>query len=190
MQFEFPLQYPPQQKRTNKTKRAKFMTASPFRASQELLHELKLLGAENLIISSNLKPRLSGDGFYANQRVEDHGIAIYFKLRGDNKVMACDKWDRAEHNIWALYLSIQAIRGLERWGGSEFLDGLFSGFKALPAGDGEKATFNYFEGIEDQDVLKKKYRELAREFHPDMSGGDINKFKEMKTQYESLLKKL
>ncbi len=74
--------------------------------------------------------------------------------------MACDKWDRIEHNIWASYLSIEAIRGLDRWGGSEFLDGLFSGFKALPSGE---VNINYFDGITDLDFLEEKYRRIIQE---------------------------
>ncbi len=190
MQFEYPLQWPAQQPRTSRENKARFGNVSIYRASDELFNELRLLGATDLVISSNLQQKVRGDGFYSGQRVEDNGIAIYFNLKGDNKVMACDKWDRVEHNLWALALSIKAIRGLERWGGSEFLDGLFTGFKALPAGSGMPQTINYFEGIDNLDDLKAKYREYARLYHPDRPDGDIEKFKEMKVQYESLLNNL
>jgi len=191
MKFEYPLQYPLQQERTVNPTRARFITGSVSKAGNKLLKELLLLGAENLIISSNLTIRLTGDGFYANQRVEDSGIAIYFKLNGDNKVMACDKWDRAEHNLWALYLSVQAIRGLDRWGGSEFLDGLFRGFKALPTGVTiTPQSIEYFNGITDMNELRVKYKELARKLHPDMKDGDIDKFKTMKNQYEDIASRI
>lgn len=188
MQFEYPLQWPPQQPKTKAQQRSRFGNVSIYRASEELFRELELLGAKNLVISSNLQQRMRGDGFLSNQRVEYTGIAIYFNLNGDGKVMACDRWDRVEHNLWALKLSIDAIRGLERWGGSEFLDGLFTGFKALPMG-GSSVQVDYFAGITNANELKDKYRELARLYHPDKEGGDVEKFKEMKAQYERLLNK-
>jgi hypothetical protein len=190
MQFEYPLQWPVQQPRTKTQNKSKFGSVSIYRASEELFNELRLLGAKNLVISSNLQQRMRGDGFLSNQRVEDAGIAIYSNIKGEDKVMACDRWDKVEHNIWALCLSVKAIRGLERWGGSEFLDGLFSGFKALPAGDNTIQTISYFEGITTIEALKAKYRELAMQYHPDRPDGNIEKFKEMKTQYENLLKNL
>lgn len=185
--LENPLQWPPQQYRTKLPARSRFGDVTIHKASTELLNELRLLGAKNLVISTNLKQKVRGDGFYSNQVVDDVGVAIYFIIKGENKVMACDKWDKIEHNIWALVLSIQAIRGLERWGGSEFLDGLFTGFKALPAGS--STTIDYFEGITDLESLKKKFRELAFQFHPDRPTKNLEKFVEMKKQYDEKLLK-
>lgn len=184
--FEYPLQWPPQQKRNNNPKRSRFGDVSIHQASEELFNELRLLGAKNLVISTNLQQKVRGGGFYSNQKVDDNGIAIYCQMNGANKVMACDKWDSIEHNIWALALSIGAIRGLERWGGSEFLDGLFTGFAALPAG-GTINTVNYFMGINSVEELKAKYHKLAFEFHPDRPNGSHEKFVEMNKQYKDLL---
>lgn len=181
--FEYPLQWPPQQKRSKDPKRARFGNVSINKASQELFNEIRMLGAKEPVISTNLKQKMRGDGFYSNQTVEDKGIAIYCKIGGENKVMACDKWDSIEHNIWALVLSIQAIRGLERWGGSEFLDGLFTGFKALPPG-GTSVEVDYFVGVNDIETLKVKYHKLAFDLHPDRPTGSHEKFVAMQAQYE------
>jgi len=185
--FEFPLQWLPQQPRTKKPERAKFGNHSPSKAGDYLIAELYRLGAKNCVISSNLQQRARGDGFYANQRVDDVGVVVYFDLKGKGKAMACDRWDKVEHNLWALYLSVSAIRGLERWGGSEFLDGLFTGFKALPSPDDimvmEK---NYFEGVETEEEISRRYKQLAKELHPDMENGNSNDFQLMKRQYEQL----
>ena len=163
----------------------------PSKAGDYLIAELNRLDAKNCIISSNLQQRSRGDGFYANQRVDDAGVVVYFDLKGKGKAMACDRWNKVEHNLWALYLSVQAIRGLERWGGSEFLDGLFTGFKALPSPDDVMVMEkNYFEGIETREQLKERYKELAKELHPDMNGGNLNDFQIMKIQYERLRYKL
>lgn len=182
IKFQFPLQWLPQQPRTKRPERARFQTNSISRAGDMLADELRKLGASNCIISANLQIKIAG-GFYANQKVEDAGVVVYFKLKDSDKAMACDKWDRAEHNLWALYLSITAIRGLERWGGSELLDGLFTGFKALPSPDQiTTPSVRYFTGIHSIGEGKAIFKQLAMEFHPDQ-GGSQEDFMELNKQY-------
>lgn len=185
MKFEYPLQWLPQQPRTKRPERARFGHHSISNAGVLLVDELRKLGAKNCIISTNLQTKISG-GFYANQKVEDSGVVIYFDLNGEGKAMACDRWDKPEHNLWALNLSISAIRGLERWGGSEFLDGLFTGFKALPApGECMNMSMQYFSDVENLEYLNLKYKKLLKELHPDM-GGNSEDFQDMMEQYKNL----
>jgi len=182
--FEYPLQWLPQQTRTIRQERARFGNHSPSKAGDFLVDELVRMGAKKCVISSNLMVRARGGGFYAKQTIMDSGVVIYFELKGDAKAMACDKYDRPEHNLWALYLSVQAIRGLERWGGSQLLDGLFTGFKALPApGDVVSSSPQYFIGFDTQEERKKYFKQLAKEMHPDV-GGNIDEWNEMKRQYD------
>ncbi len=182
MKFEYPLQWLPQQPRTKRPTRARFGNHSLSNAGYNIENELRLMGAKDCIISTNLQTKLSG-GFYANQKIEDSGVVIYFKLKDADKAMACDLWDKPEHNLWALQLSISAIRGLERWGGSEFLDGLFTGFKALPApGDETIATVRYFGGGIGLEEGKAIFKNMAMELHPD-KGGDPDEFMELNKQF-------
>jgi hypothetical protein len=109
MKFEYPLQWLPQQPRTKRPTRARFGNHSLSNAGGFIENELRLMGATNCIISTNLQTKLSG-GFYANQKIEDAGVVIYFKLKDKDKAMACDLWDKPEHNLWALQLSFSAIR--------------------------------------------------------------------------------
>lgn len=183
--FESPLQWLPQQPRTNRPKRSAFKVTSTSRAGNDLFNELKLLGAKKIIVSSNLRTRLDEKGFLSNQRIDDMGVVVYFDLKGDSKAMACDKWNKVEHNLWALRLSIAAIRGLERWGGSEFLDGLFTGFKALPSPDSVFAmsVTDYFSGYDTEEEIRLRYKSLCKELHPDM-GGSTDEFNELTRQYK------
>lgn len=187
MKFEYPLQWLPQQPRTKRPTRARFGSHSLSNAGSYIENELRLLGAKNCIISTNLKTKLSG-GFYANQKVEDSGVVIYFKLKDKDKAMACDLWDKPEHNLWALQLSISAIRGLERWGGSEFLDGLFTGFKALPSPENSVVmSVRYFSDVTNIEHLELKFKKLAKELHPDNRyTGDTEQFQDMMTQYKQM----
>ena len=129
-----------------------------------MAEELTRLGARNIIISSNLRIKLDG-GFYANQtKVDDAGVCIYFDLKGSPKCFACDRWNRAEDNLWALKLNVGAMRGMERWGGSNFMDGLFTGFKALPSPDDIILQgIQYFSDCTDKGHIKQRYLTLAKE---------------------------
>jgi len=187
VRFEYPLRWLYQQPRTKNPDRARFGNHSVFMAGGYLVDELGRLGVKNCVISSNLQQRARGDGFYANQRVDDAGVVVYFDLKGKGKAMACDRWDKVEHNLRALYLSVQAIRGLERWGGSEFLDGLFTGFEALPSSeDFAMSRKNYFKGITNKEELATTYRRLVKLLHPDMPGGTAKEFNIMQEQYEKI----
>ena len=47
----------------------------------------------------------------------------------------------------------------------------------------------YFIGVETLEELKKKYKELAKQLHPDL-GGSKEKFQEMNNEYDKLLESL
>lgn len=184
MTFEYPLKWNKNILRTEQTKRSKFGSRSAFFAGKELVRELKLLGAKDIIITSNLRIKQDGTFHAVQGYVEDPGICVYLKLNGADKCFACDKWDIAADNVWALKLNVEAIRGLERWGGSNFMDGLFTGFKALP--DPANAITmgpDYFYNCGSEEELRTKFIELSKEMHPD-KGGNAEEFKEMKRQYD------
>lgn len=71
------------------------------------------------------------------------GACLHFKHLGKSYVIACDRWQAPEHNIYALHLAIRHLRGIERWGVAP-MPMLLSGFEtgaaahavmASPAGD-------------------------------------------------------
>lgn len=47
---------------------------------------------------------------------------------------------------------------------------------------------DYFKGIKTLLVLKARYRELCKQFHPDLAGGDLETMKMVNVQYERALK--
>jgi hypothetical protein len=99
-------------------------------AIRRLEHELQLLGAADYVLSSNVRPRLGGS-MGANIAVEDPGVAVYFQLRKQQVVLACDRWARVPDNIAAIAAHIGALRGQERWGVGT-LEQAFTGYQALP----------------------------------------------------------
>ena len=186
MKFEEPLRWNPCIPRTKRQERSRFGNRSAYRAGEDLSKELTRMGAKNIIISSDLRQKPTG-GFYANQnRIEDVGVCIYFNLKDVPKVFACDKWDRVEDNLWALKLNVGALRGMDRWGGSNFMDGLFTGFKALPPHDPMiTPPTQFFMACRSKEDAKSTYHSLAKKLHPDL-GGSKEEFSEMQRQYSNL----
>ncbi len=78
----YPLQWPPSWPRSKRPEHSRFGELTLEKGKNEIIRELELMNAKEIIISTNLKLRI--DGFpYSNQRQpDDRGVAVYFKLKG------------------------------------------------------------------------------------------------------------
>lgn len=190
----FPLTWPQGQPRTPRPKisRARFGKTTIASQTSLLSDELTRLGAgRDWILSSNL--RVKQDGLpYSVQRsvIEDAGVAVYFMLFNRQHCLACDSWNRVEHNIRAIVLHIEALRGQERWGVGT-LEQAFSGYAALPDPDSraqrpwrEVLEFEEDDECIDEHILRDVYRMLAKTHHPDAPNGDAVRFKEIAAAYK------
>lgn len=182
----YPLAWPAGWKRTTMRRRAMF---SKKRSSgygydnlevgdglDRLLGELRRLGARNPVISSNLQ--LNRDGsIRAGQAkmLADPGIAVYFRLNQQPRVLACDKWNSAADNMAAIAGHIEAIRTQERYGVGT-LDQAFAGYAALPpvggtqGGDWRGELGIPVGALVTPDMVEDRYRQLLKERHPDKGG--------------------
>lgn len=170
----FPLSWPHDWPRT------RFRKASPYKVSldvalEELLRELKLLGARAIIVSSNVPLRRDG-GMYRDDRtsrVHDPGVAVYWDAKdGTPKVMACDHWQTVRENVRAIGLTVEGLRLIERCGASQLFERAFGGFARLPPGDRKRPWWEVL-GVEpgaSRDAIVGAYLELARRYHPDRGG--------------------
>lgn len=185
----YPLQWPAHWPRTEYPKRAQFKTPFSY-ARDNLIRELKLLGASDIVISTNMMVRQDGL-LYAKQRVpDDRGVAVYFTLDGEQQCIPCDKWTQVNDNLQAIRLTVEALRGLERWGAKEMVNAAFRGFKALPASTivTPYSAKPWHEILEvspsaSRDVIEAAYRRLARTKHPD-GGGSDSEFIELQRAYK------
>lgn len=178
---DFPLTWPNGWPRTERPRRSAFDTPL-IEAQLGLLDEIRLLGGRDPIISSNVETYWrSGRKFMRKSQaksVEDCGVAVYFTLDGDEQVFACDQWDRLQDNLQAIRLTIGALRGIQRWGSSEMLRRVFTGFEALPssATAGHPRTWWGILGFETADHSREEfeaaYRRLAKKHHPDQGGSN------------------
>ena len=153
--------------------------ASPFwtfaEARDALLDELRRLGAEHVVISSNFKPDRQGRPVEPSRRPLDQAIAIYFALGGKPKAMARDTYARAEENFRSLTLTIEAMRAIERHGGGLMMDRAFDGFAALPPPATEPPCRAWWDVLgvartASRDEIEAAFRTKAMAAHPDLGG--------------------
>jgi hypothetical protein len=178
MAEKYPLDWPASYPRATYRRRATYKSTW-FRGLASVQHELRLMGIPTLttVISTNQPIRNDGQPYAAQRLISDPGVAVYFRRKGREVVVCCDKWDRIEDNLRAVGLTLEAMRGLDRWGASEALDRVFQGFTALPPPAAYAEAKPWWEvlGVE-QDwplaAIEKLYRLRAKELHPDAGGGD------------------
>lgn len=189
----YPLQWPVGYPRTKYPARSKFRET--FASGRyNIKRELELLGAKDVFISTNVPIRNDGFPFASYKMPEDKGVAVYFTLFNNQCVFACDKWDKIEHNMKAVMLTIEALRGIDRWGVSEMLKRSFTGFKALPASAAStyKAWWEVLmvSQFSSEEVIKSAYRSLAKQFHPDINKDNPEYFNIIKNAYEEGIKQV
>lgn len=182
----YPLAWPVGWARTRHPQRARYSQDRTLaQAREEVISGVRLMGGARLIISSNLELRMDGLPWSGQRQPTDKGIAVYFNYKGKPVAFACDKWATIEDNLWAVKLTIDAMRQIERSGVSELLERAFKGFDALPAPSGA-AWWEILgvSAISPIDDIKAAFRTLARKHHPDM-GGDSNEFLKITAAYEA-----
>ena len=197
----FPLQWPDGVRRTKQGSRQRSRfghrgQVSFAQARREMLLELDRIGAANIVLTSDLPVRHDGLP-YANGGAEDPGVAVWCVVPNGGKfverVFACDAWLTHAENMTAIARSVEALRGLDRWGMAEASERAFAGFAALPPGDGsehvapptpKKREWHEVLGVTDLfksgmladgdllAIVKTRHREAIRLHHPD-AGGDV-----------------
>lgn len=135
MRAPYPLQWPENWARVPAGDREKArFKVTLAEAVEDLLAELDKMGASNIVITSGLPTRQDGLP-YSTGNCDDPGVAVYFVLGDKEHVFPCDRWDRPAANIRAIGLTIQSMRGIERWGAVGMVSRAIGGFAALPAGE-------------------------------------------------------
>lgn len=186
----YPLTWPIGYKRTERRISSAFKQTME-RAQRFLHEEIMRLGATDLVVSSNIPVRKDGLFYtdWMNRRIDDPGVAIYFKYKGKDVAMCCDQYVRIWENVYALGKSIEAMRALERYGVSEFLERAFTGFGELPPPSVKiEPTIWEILGLDGKpgtmEEVVAAYRSKAKIIHPDMPTGDAEKFKQLHNAYE------
>ncbi len=175
----FPLAWPDGWPRTGRAQRwrnSQFRGNTFARARDGLAHELDLLGANGVILSTNVPLRLDGKprGDFAEE-LSDPGVAVYFRLGKRSLVMARDEFAKVSDNLRSLAIALDFLRGMRRHGGATMMDRVFAGFAQLPAPGVARSCWVVL-GIGREgatvEAIDTAYRAKARQHHPDAGGTD------------------
>lgn len=198
MSFEaYPLQWPAGRSRTDYWNRehGKF-DVSFARARDNIINEVKLLtggrwGPEpHTVISTNVALRRDGLPLASQRAPDDPGVAVYFLYKKRQMSFSCDRWLKIEHNMQAIAKTIEALRGIARWGTGDMLEAAFTGFTALPA-PGAKREWWEVLGVprtSTRESVKHAYRALASLYHPDKPGGSHERMAELNAAQDAALR--
>jgi hypothetical protein len=107
----YPLTWPPHLPRTPNNKRSLASYRAGFvKARDELLNELRLFGADDVVISSNIPLRKDGLPGANFKEPPDPGISVYFRIAKQSHAICCDAWDKVKDNLRAIGEHIAALR--------------------------------------------------------------------------------
>jgi hypothetical protein len=167
----YPLQWPAGKPRTSYPASSKFGSRSIDQATNILRREIGLLRGGSPVISTNTKLRLDGLPYSKQAQPIDKGVTVYFALKGRQMCFACDRWDKVQDNIYAIAMTIEALRGIERWGSGSMVEQAFTGFVALPAPEQPHQVLGVRPNASVEEI-DAAYREKAKATHPDKGGSD------------------
>lgn len=184
---KFPLHWPQGYPVTEYRTESKFKCTFA-EARDGIYYELDRLGSEAYFISCNINRNKSGQLIAGRLVYDNPGVAVYFKYNGEQKVIACDKWKYIHENLRAIEKSLEAIRGLDRWGCTNIISQAVSGMKELPmnAGNSSRSWWQVLEALQNSsdELIENNYKRLRKQYHPDMPGGDNDKFVAVQKAYE------
>lgn len=167
----FPLCWPDGWSRTKNRQPSRFKVGSVYEAVEGLRVELDRMGARNIIISTSIPLRRDGLPLSKPPVDGDPGAAVYFLRSGQPLCLACDQYQSVQDNIHAIAKTIDALRGIERWGSTDLLNRAFTGFAALPNGsDRHWSEVLMVPRDATRDAIDRAYRDLVKRLHPDVGG--------------------
>ena len=169
----FPLCWPPARPRSKRKDDSALR--APFAKSRDfIVQEVRRLGGSQLVVSTNIALRRDGLPYAATTEPDDAGVAVYFTYKGKQMCFACDRWRKVASNMQAIAKTIEALRGVARWGTGDMMQAAFTGFAALPA-PGQTSARGWPDILEvpadaPLDKVKENYRRLSAIRHPDKGG--------------------
>lgn len=209
----YPLQWPEGWARTRYRDRSQFDKSRGFNAARDgAIHQLELFRASHIVITSNLPVNSKGLPHHTSSgQISDPGIAVWWIKGGKEHALACDRWLSAVENMRAIEKTLEALRGIDRWGSQQMVEQAFAGFAALPPGSGESVgevevhkhveTWRDIFGVNiapwkdlpDEDlfaIVKARYREQIKAVHPDITGTTVHEATRLNAALQAAEKEL
>ena len=193
-------------------KRSKYELAFA-RARDDIMRQLKLLGAREIVVSTNIPLRRDGLPLAGMAEPKDPSVAVYWAERDKwdpktadykykHRVIACDCWRTVRENLRAVGQAIESLRALKRCGATQVVERAFDGFVALPAQAGPNSNGHrpWREVLKlvnlagppfvIQAAVEASYKTLARERHPDVAGGSHDAMAELNRAREEAMREV
>lgn len=150
------------------------------RARDEVLRQVGMLCGTysyarkeaDVIVSTNLALRRDGIPLASQRQPDDPGVAVYFTYKKQRVCFACDRWNKIEDNMQAVAKTIDALRGVARWGTGDMMEAAFKGFTALPppaSTEPWRFVLNC-HGCNSFEVAESAYQRQRKIAHPDHGG--------------------
>jgi hypothetical protein len=189
----YPLCWPPTRPRSKRKDDSALR--APFAKSRDfIVGEVRRLGGQRLVVSTNIPLRRDGLPYAATSEPDDAGVAVYFTYKGKQMCFACDRWRKVASNMQAIAKTIEALRGVARWGTGDMMEAAFTGFAALPppmaAGKPWRDVLGVQANESGEQVVKEAYRRKRGEAHPDRQGGSDTAFLAVQAAYEQAAREL
>lgn len=187
----YPLSWPHGRPQSSSRAMSKFDT-SFTKARDFLIAELERLGTRDALLSTNVPLRLDGPPRGDTSPTGSPGVAVYFTYKGKSMAFACDRWNRVGDNIHAIAKTIEALRGIARWGTGDMMQAAFAGFSALPAPTAMGKPWREILGCPNAHTradVDYAYRAARRRAHPDM-GGSNDAFDQVQKAYEAACREI
>jgi hypothetical protein len=187
MTTAYPLAWPPGWPRTKPSARERWPASRVTLAGslKECQDELGRLGVRNIILSSNVTLGV--------ERPEDPGVVAYGQWKGHGIAIPCDRWSSVAGNLRAIAKTIEAMRGMERWGARHMIDAMFTGLPALPA-PGSRGWREILgirpDAVVDRELIERRRRELAVLHHPDRENGSAERMAEINAAADVALREM
>jgi DnaJ domain len=185
MSQAYPLQWPKNWPKTEPNRRETSRFKQTLGAAlSNLKKECERLGGKGLVLSSNYT--------LGNERPSEPGVVAYFVLEQKQIAIPCDRWRHVEDNVHAIALTIEAMRGMERWGAKHMITAMFTGFRALPE-KGSGIDPRQVLGISPDAVLSEvlitgAFRSKSKIYHPDLPNtGDAEKWRQLREAHDMLM---
>lgn len=191
----YPLYWPEDRPRTPAVRRESSRFDMSFaRARDEVTRKIEFMTGKyswmrnetGLIVSTNVALRRDGLPLASQRSPDDPGVAVYFNYKKKQMCFACDRWKKIEDNMQAIAKTIDALRGISRWGTGDMMEAAFKGFTALP---GPSTGWREVLGCPNATTLEQAneaYKRKRSEAHPDKGGaqGDFHKINQAWAQAE------
>jgi hypothetical protein len=200
----YPLCWPENRPRTQAWNRERARFDMSFaRARDEIVRQIELMCGKyplaqretGLIISTNIALRRDGLPLASQRQPEDPGVAVYFTYKKRPMCFACDRWQKVEDNMQAIAKTIDALRGIARWGTGDMMEAAFTGFTALPA-PGKTTARGWREVLgfpahanPSAAEVEREYKQRRSKAHPD-HGGNEAEFNAVQIAYQQAMQEI